>query len=363
MALTVMGRYDEAAASLTRALEIDPQFRPARVHRGNVYWFQNKLPQAVDDFSAALEPPESERVPLAAYYRGMLYLGQGHRRALLAALADFDLAVAANKDLRQVYPRQARVCFLRGDYARGKEALRAFLREGANEPPETDVLQFYASQLHKLAQELPEGPARTKHLQVALAALQEVIKKQEPSGNVCAEMGEVLHRLGDVGGAIAWYGKALDRGPEKIKAEVLEKRGWLWEYFPQPNYEAAIKDFAEAVRLKPEYGEAHAGLGYMHACLLHHDLALRHANLAVLHKGGDYLVLHNAACIYAKLATRRSTHRAEYEDIAIDLLRRGVELWGKDKHGPDPIVQIQMEEAFSLSMRARPEFKKLLGPP
>jgi hypothetical protein len=43
------------------------------------------------------------------------------------------------------------------------------------------------------------------------------------------------------------------------------------------------------------------------------------------------------------------------------LLRREVELWRRDRNGPDPLVLIGGEPAFSPALRTRSEFKKLLA--
>jgi len=48
-------------------------------------------------------------------------------------------------------------------------------------------------------------------------------------------------------------------------------------------------------------GEAHVGLGYVHALRKNAAAALREAHLATLYGAGDYGVLHNVACVYSVL--------------------------------------------------------------
>ena len=88
--------------------------------------------------------------------------------------------------------------------------------------------------------------------------------------------------------------------------------------------------------LNTEYlSEAHAWLGYVQVCQGKAG-GPRHANLAVLHGAGDYLVLHNVACIYAKLSGKDPKRARELQDMALDVMRREVELWERDRRGPDP---------------------------
>src|SRR5262249_27461975 len=89
--------------------------------------------------------------------------------------------------------------------------------------------------------------------------------------------------------------------------------------------------------------------------------ARRAANRALLHGAGDYLILHNVACVYAKLAQSDRPGAKEYEDLAIDYLGRAVELWRRDPSGPDLIRLIKAEPAFHPALRARKEFQRLLS--
>ena len=116
------------------------------------------------------------------------------------------------------------------------------------------------------------------------------------------------------------------------------------------------------VRLDPTHAEAHAGLGYVQASRKAPAEARRQAGLALLHGAGDYLVLHNIACVYARLAQTDAARAAEYEDQTLDHLRRAVELWRRGGSGPDEVQLIQGESAFHAGLRARPEFKQLVRP-
>jgi hypothetical protein len=79
----------------------------------------------------------------------------------------------------------------------------------------------------------------------------------------------------------------------------------------------------------------------------------------VLHGGRDYLVLHNVACIYAKLATMDPNNTRTHEEAAITLLARALEIWRTTLTGPNEIELIALESAFAPALRARPEFQAL----
>ena len=117
------------------------------------------------------------------------------------------------------------------------------------------------------------------------------------------------------------------------------------------------------LRLDPKEAEAHSGLGYVQACRKAPAEARVAAGRALLHGGGKYLVIHNIACVYAKLAQTDTARAAEYEDLAVDHLRRAVELWRKvGETGLNEIQLIKDEVAFHPALRARPDFQELLRP-
>src|SRR5207244_10835593 len=97
-----------------------------------------------------------------------------------------------------------------------------------------------------------------------------------------------------------------------------------------PIYDKAQDDFARVIHDHPGHAEAHAGLGYVHACRNRNAEAQREANLALLHGAGDYLVLHNIACIYAELSAVDNPRLQEYQNLALDELGRAVQLWKRE---------------------------------
>ncbi|MFO0965091.1 MAG: protein kinase [Gemmataceae bacterium] len=171
---------------------------------------------------------------------------------------------------------------------------------------------------------------------------------------------QILTRAGDVPPQEVWR-----KAPEARKAPPGEvglrlRRGWELVEEGPPHYDEARKEFAAALGLEPENAEAHAGAGYVHASQKNHKDAERHAALAILHGAGDYIVLHNVACVYAMCGVADPKQETRYQDMALDQLRRAVALWSKTKMGPNELDLIRREGAFPRSMRDRADFKALI---
>ncbi len=355
--------YKEALKDLDRALEKDPDFRPTRLSRGIVFWKQKDYDKALADFAAVLAPPENQRLIEAAFQRGQLYL---ERHEYKNALADFNLIVDHKLEIRTVFLHRARIYLAQGNGEKCLENLSAYLAGKAADP--RNPHEQRARELRTLANELPAQARKERETAYVLILdqLDRTLKLGAQSPTLFGELGaveellagfrpkEALQRLRE---ALAAYSKGLDLEPKDVKLRV--KRGWVYVTLNQND--KARADFLAAVATDPQHAEAHTGLGYTQASLKGPAEARRHANLALLHGAGDYLVLHNVACIFATLSDKEPAQK-EFQDLALDQLYRAVDLWKKGgKTGPDEIRLIQGEPAFSQGLRQRPEFQKLVS--
>jgi tetratricopeptide (TPR) repeat protein len=98
------GDFALSVLSYTCAVELDPAYAPAYVHRGYAYAVQRADPQALDDYNRALELDET--LVTAYNNRGMLYMGQGN---FGLALIDFDLAAALAPNNAVIFHNRALV--------------------------------------------------------------------------------------------------------------------------------------------------------------------------------------------------------------------------------------------------------------
>lgn len=362
VALTMLKRFPEAEADLARALELEPGSRLHQMNRGILTWQRGDPEASLADFDAALAPPSALRRPEAAFYKAQV-LGQLGRPD--DALAAADEALAAEHPPGSAYLFRAQVRLLLGDDKGGLADLDAFNSGGrpGYDPAGPAAAALRGHRLRLIAQELPAGQRahRKAMLQLAEAQLWHAVQRGGGTAEAHDDLGAVLEHLGRTREAIEAYTRALGQDPPaELKLKTLVKRGWAYERLRPPALDKARLDFAAAIALAPDDPEAHTGLGYMLACQKAEAAARREAGRAVLVGAGDYLILHNVACVFAKLSEADPRRAAELEDVALDHLRRAVTLWKRDRSGPNELELIAGEPAFTKSLRARPEFRQIL---
>ncbi len=359
-----LGRYALAEADLERALALDPEFRPARLHRGILAWLQGKDDQALADFNAVLEPPKDRRLLEALYYRGWLRL---RRKEYPEALKEFDLLAKENANFRPVYLPRAQVHFLRGDDIHGLADLTAFLDLARSIPYDPKDPKLFALRGHLLVQLAPKwGLAKPDYL-TRLRLTRDELETARRLGHHSAELFDDLGSVGQLlrawDEACTYYEEALRTAPPGLAVKVHTKRAWIYaQSLDPPQYDKARADFAAALRLDPAHADAHAGLGYIRALGNASGDAQREAALALLHGGDDYLILHNVACIYAELSRVEKGQAQQHQDMAMGLLQRAVDLCRLAGDGPQEVRNIQGDQSLHVLFR-HPDFNKLVTGP
>lgn len=354
LALALLGRFSEAERDLNAAVDAHPQFAPARLNRGVAYWLEKKHESALKDFDAILQSPPEQRLIEAAYYRGQVHLERGQ---IEQARDDFEAVVAARPGFEPVYLLLARTHFLLGQDDAAMRDLTTLLRVGSEmeEAESPEACARRGGWLRRIAAKLPSS-CRKRVLALALEQLRRAVDGGAPSASAYVDLGAVLKQTGKLSDAIDAYTKGLALEPEHARLRI--HRGWTWVSLKR--YEEAEADFAKASSLEPENAEARTGWGYAQACLKKDAAARRQATQALLLGAGDYLILHNAACVYAELSQNASAEAPAYEQIAMDLISRAAELWRRGGAGPNEIQLIKVEPAFA-PLRDRPDFQKLIA--
>ena len=356
-------RSADAEADLNFALKIDPDFQPARLHRAAYYAARKKYEQAEADFEAVLV---EKHLPEAIFARGQMYMD---RLMFDEALADFNEVVAAKLPIRTVYLHLARIYLVKEEPDKALENLTLYsARTKEFDKDSASAHEQRGRELRLLAGEFP-ADARNRREAVyllAVAQFEKAIKLRGETATLYGDLGAVEEKLAELQPkqglkrmqqAIKAYSRAIELAPKDAK--LREIRGWAYSNLAENG--KAKDDFAAAVALDPTYAMAYTGLGYTEAMLKVPVPARRHAGLAVLHGSGDYVVLHNVACIYGALSSTDPTRSQEYQEMAIDQLQQAVDLWKKgNRMGPSEIQLIEVESAFPPALRERPEFKKLL---
>lgn len=119
----------------------------------------------------------------------------------------------------------------------------------------------------------------------------------------------------------------------KLKPDSYTYAGRGWAYVASNNFNLALKDFDEAVKLDNDNGYAYSGRGYVRVKQDQLRLGLADAEEA-LRRGPESLgLLHNVARTYAQavgrldkgLNAQTSELRFQYQDNAVQLLRRVVD--------------------------------------
>jgi tetratricopeptide (TPR) repeat protein len=346
LALALSRRFQDAENDLRQALHLRPNFRPARLNIGLARWLDGDDRGALAEFDAAVKDGVIE----AAYYRGQFL----QRTDTAAALRDFDLVARENSGFRPVYLLRARAHLGLGQADECRKDLDAFLvHDKAYDPDAPAAYERRGRLLYLLLTHLPQD-RQAKRAPLVCDELQQAAKGGVRSVALFTDLGLVLERMGQWEKAIQAYSEGLKQADN---AALRIQRGWA--YVQERRQEQAEADFARAVLLDPTNAEAHTGFGYLLAGGQKYAAAQREAAEALLRGPGDYLVLHNVACIYALLARGDKEWAAQYRDMTITLLGRAVELWRQGGAGPpDEIQLINNEPAFDDSLKQR--FRKVL---
>jgi tetratricopeptide (TPR) repeat protein len=352
--LALLKRLPEAEQDLRKALELQPDFLPARLNLGVAYWLDNQEEKALTEFEAVLQAPEEKRLLEAAYYRGQLYL---KRRDYPKALADFDLVATEDPRFGYVHLLRSQVYLAQGQEAPALENLNAFLADGR--PFDRHGAAAYELRGRLLRLFIPDLPPtqQIKCAELALLELANAYKLGGRSAELFDDLGAVLGKhLRRPDQALGVYSQGLEQAPKDTNL----RNNRAWAYAEREQWDQAMADFAHVVRADPKNAEAQTGLGYVHAHQKAPEEAQRAALQALLHAPDDPLVFHTIACIYATLSQSDAGRATQYQDTAMDSLQRAVELWRRAGAGPNMIELIESDKAFPKSMRDRPDFQKLI---
>lgn len=353
MTLGLLRRFDEARRDLDVAIKLNPDFRPAWLNRGVVDWLQNDRDSAMADLAQALKPPDELALEEALYYRAQIHLASGDSAG---AMSDLNSLLSRRTDFYPAYQLRARLYLLQGSEALAVGDLNAELKQLGQPGPSPKGLSRRGELLRQAAAQLP-GPAARKALQLACGDFAAAIQAGGQSADALRDLGAAREALGQLDAAAQAYSAAIRLAPSDLQA--ILHRGWLNQKLGQ--YDQSAADFMCAIEVDSTNAEAYCGLGYVHACRKSSDDARDCAAQALLFGGNDYLILHNVACIYAELSNFDAPRQHSDENTAMAMLQRAIEIWHRTKGGPDEVNLIKQEPAFPPSLRALPQFARLLA--
>jgi serine/threonine protein kinase/Tfp pilus assembly protein PilF len=111
LALGMSKRFDESQRDFDRAIKLDPDFRPAWLNRGLIYYQQKKPAEALESLNVTLQPPDDRKLIEGAYYRARIYADQND---LALATSDLNSVIAQRSDFYPAYLLRAHVEELQG---------------------------------------------------------------------------------------------------------------------------------------------------------------------------------------------------------------------------------------------------------
>ena len=233
-----------ATEDYTRTIELDPQFSDAYYWRASLYYGQDKLEQAIEDFTQAIEiQPPAPCVPCAYVGRGLVRKAQGD---IVGAIEDYSRAVEVRPSLVNAYIHLGEAY---EELERYEEAVKNF-SQAIDLDPENAYGYYARGQIH-----FGEG-----NLEQAIEDLTQAIEIQPPASCVpCAYNSRGLAReaQGDGRGAIRDFTQAIELEPQK--ALFYKNRGNARR--AQGDLDGAIADYTQAIDLDPQYAFAYNNRG------------------------------------------------------------------------------------------------------
>jgi serine/threonine protein kinase/Tfp pilus assembly protein PilF len=318
------GKVHEAVAELEHAVRLKPHQFQAYANLANAYQQDKQLDRAARQLDEAVrlaekraEARELERPVLAGLYQNRARL-HVQRQDLEAALRDFERAIAAAPSA-DAHAERGQVLL---DLGRERDAVTAFEAALQLRPGFAEVYRGRAEAFRRLKDYREAARSCDLYLE----------KGGTPGADVYRTRGLIRASLANYTGAIADYTQALALAPDPA---TYAHRGWTYLATDAPRL--ALPDFEEAIRLRPENGDAHNGRGYARVRLGHVPEAVVDAETALRLGPQDPRLVWNAARIYAQAAgqldadaakrDRRAVElRSRYEQQAVQLLRQALDL-------------------------------------
>lgn len=234
LAYKEQGKYFEATADFTKAIELNPKFRNYILNRGEVLRDQQKYPEAIADFSTAIEL--DPKFNFSFRIRGIAYHDQ---QKYPEAIADFTKAIELDPLEPQNYYRNglSKLKLKQGD-AGSDDLLNC--RDVCDRLIEKDSKNLYAFNLRGL---IYKELARNEE---ALADFSKIIELDPDYIWAFNNRGNLFKEINKYQDSINDYSKLLELNP--YREDILVKRGDMFKALGK-NIEAQI-DFLKAKNLK-----------------------------------------------------------------------------------------------------------------
>ena len=360
LVFALTGQYQEAKSDLDTALVKRPDFGPALLNRGYLFKMEKEYDAALADLDKALALPADERLIVANYYKGLVYLDKGERAKAQYA---FETVLKDNKSFRPAYLRLFEIKFLEGkSYDKSLDYLTKYINNGrAVELNETNGELHYlrGQMLRPLVASKDGGKVLLKEFETA-----EKLLGGKPA-QLSFDLASVHYQQQRPDEALKYFQQAWDATAQDkmdaparkaLQIKILNLRGWT--YAQKSDYEKAGEDFRLVLKkFEDKNAEAFSGLGFVYARQRAFAAAQSAAALALAYGADKDVVLHNVACIYAELSVLDKDNAKLHVSMTMKYIRVCLE------KNPAAVEEIRSEANSGGSfytLRNQPELKKLL---
>jgi eukaryotic-like serine/threonine-protein kinase len=351
------GRLDEAAADYRQALERNKDLYVAHAELAHVAEKRGDLAGAIDRFARAIAlKPDS-----APLYRGRAAARLGRRDPTpedrAAALADLDLAIRHEQPDNPVaamdHTNRGRLLYRE---QRLDDALRECRLALTILPDDVDAHVLRVQILLKMRR---YGDV----IRACDAAI--AIPRTGRSPLLFELRGLARAAQDDYAGAIRDYNQAIELRPADVRLRA--RRGWAYLVLDSPRL--ALDDFDAAIALDQADADAHNGRGTARVRLGDHRAAVADAREALRLDVNDPHVTYNAARIYAMAAPVAASDQgadgrvarvlsSRYQDIAVRLIGDALAREAPEKRESFWRETIQKDPALA-AIRRRLKFEEL----
>jgi tetratricopeptide (TPR) repeat protein len=317
-----LGRYDEALADYTRAIERDPAYALAYNNRGVTYADLGRSEEALADYTRAIELDPADAT--AYSNRGVTYKNLGRTEE---ALADYTRAIERDPTLAQAYNNRGSTY---DDLGRYEEALADFTRAIERDPT---LAQAYSNRgvtyknLGRSAEALADYTraierdpayalaynnrgltyANLGRTAEALADHTRAIELDPTLAQAYSNRGLTYDDLGRSDEALADYTRAIERDP--ADATAYSNRGLTYHNLGRTA--EALADYTRAIELDPADATAYYNRGVTYDDLGRSDEALADYTRAIELDPADAQAYSNRGATYANLG-RTAEALADY---------------------------------------------------
>lgn len=253
---TELGRYQEAINDCNKAIALEPDNAMAYNNRGFARMKLNEFGAAISDFTAAIA-------------RDKTFLNYANRASAYTYAPDYDRAIQDYREAAKIDPSRpwvyiqiARIQWKMGQFA---EALKTVDIAIERDPGDSKVYSMRG------IIEVALGKQNE-----AIEDLKRALQLDDSNWEAYGGLGFALDEVGKFAEAIPKLNKAIELSPS---AGGYSNRGYA--YLNLGDYDAAQKDFLQAISISPDFAPAHAHLGQTYAKTNRSDEALREVSLSI----------------------------------------------------------------------------------